>query len=151
MTTPRPVLPRRERSKLDVEPAGKAPVTKLRTCIDVMHDWFIEDEEIDDALDAVMGKESALLTREELDELLPRIRKHLRQLVHIATTRVSGDWSPELTAVVTRSQRLDAAPVPDDFPGARGYVRRLAFVVGDVLEVLAVEQEAAQVEERWSA
>ncbi|MEU2720169.1 DUF6415 family natural product biosynthesis protein [Streptomyces smyrnaeus] len=149
--TPHPALPRRERRKLGVEPAGKAPVSKLRTCIDSMHDWFIEDEEIDDALDAVMGKESALLTQEELDELLPRICKHLRQLVHIATARCSGDGSPELAEVVTRAQQLDATQVPDDFPSARGYARRVALVVGDVLEVLAVEQEAAEAEERWSA
>ncbi|MBQ1121899.1 DUF6415 family natural product biosynthesis protein [Streptomyces sp. B15] len=151
MTTSRPVLPRRERRKLEVEPAGKVPATKLRACIDVMHDWFIQDEEIDDALDAVMGKESALLRQGELDELLPRMRQHLRQLVHIATTRVSGDGGPELAEVVTRAQQLVSTPIPDDFPDARGYARRLALVVGDVLEILAVEQEAAQAEERWLA
>ncbi|WP_405803381.1 DUF6415 family natural product biosynthesis protein [Streptomyces sp. NBC_01187] len=151
MTTPPPLLPRREGRELDVEPAREAPVTKLRTCIGVMHNWFIQEDEIDDVLDSVMGPESALLTPEELGELLPRIRKHLRQLIHIATMRVSDDWSPELTELVTRSQRLDDTPVPDDFPSARGYARRLACLVGDVLEVLAVEQEAAQAEGRWSA
>ncbi|WP_052869166.1 DUF6415 family natural product biosynthesis protein [Streptomyces niger] len=151
VTAPRPILPRREGRKLDVEPAREAPVATLRTCISIMHSWFIRDEEIDDVLDRVMGQESALLTPEELDELLPRISSHLRQLIRIATMRVSGDWSPELSEVVIRSQRLDATPVPDDFPSARGYARRLAFLVGDVLEVLAVEQEAAQAEGRWSA
>ncbi|MFI7243377.1 DUF6415 family natural product biosynthesis protein [Streptomyces qinglanensis] len=138
MTTSRPALPRRERRKLDVEPARKAPATELRTCIDVMHNWFIQDEEIDDVLDMVMGKESALLTPEELEELVPRLRKRLSQLLRIAAQRVTGERARKLAEVVIRLRQLDAMPAPQDFPQARGYARRLALATQDVLEVLDV-------------
>ncbi|MEU5839384.1 DUF6415 family natural product biosynthesis protein [Streptomyces diacarni] len=151
MTAPGPGLPKRERRDLYVEPARKPPVAAVRTAVRLLHNWFIEDEEIDDALDMVMGKESALLTPDELEELLPRIRKHLDQLVRIAAQRFAGAGSPELAAVVVRSRQLSASPVPVDFPSARGHARHLAFLTVDVLEVLADEEEVVSSDRRCSA
>ncbi|MEW2219528.1 DUF6415 family natural product biosynthesis protein [Streptomyces sp. NPDC006990] len=150
MTSQSSNLPVRDRQALDVERAQRVPDTTLRTCMTALHDSFIQDEEIDDALDMVMGKESALLTRQELDELLPRLRKHLRQLLRIANQRVTGERSRKLAEVAVRWRQLDATPAPQGFPEARGYARRLALATQDVLEVLDVEEEAARAVGRWS-
>ncbi|GAB2769313.1 DUF6415 family natural product biosynthesis protein [Streptomyces daliensis] len=147
--THHPGLAQREGRVLEVERVPLAPVTTLRIYVEALHESFVQDDEIDDVLDVVLGKESALLTPEELHEVLPRLRKILRQLVNIAVQRASGEGGPELADVVARAQRLDAAPAPADFRTASGFARRLALVSVDVLEVLAVAEEDAA-HRRWS-
>jgi len=143
-TSPSADLPLRDRQALDVARAQHAPVATIRTYVAALHDSFIQEEEIDDALDMVVGKESALLTPEDLDEVVPRLRKHLRQLLHIAAQRVTGERDRRLAEIIIRWQQLDTTPTPQDFPEARGYARRLALATQDVLEVLDVEEEAAR-------
>lgn len=145
-------LPHRQAQKLDVECARPFAVTTLRAYLTAMHSWFLED--IDDDLDAVLGLQSSLLTLEEAQKLVPRIRNHLSQLINIALQRAEGNPCPELNEALNRAHRLDTEPVPTDFPSTRGHVRRLALTAQDVLEVLETGTRdapaAASVDGRWS-
>ncbi|MFE0765347.1 DUF6415 family natural product biosynthesis protein [Streptomyces smyrnaeus] len=150
MTSPSADLPLRGQQVLDVARAQQAPVTTIRAYVAALHDSFIQDEEIDDALDMVVGKESALLTPEDLGEVVPRLHQHLRQLLHIAAHRITGERNRRLAEIIIRWQQLDTTPTPQDFPEARGYARRLALATQDVLEVLDME-EAARADGRGAA
>ncbi|MBL1099500.1 DUF6415 family natural product biosynthesis protein [Streptomyces coffeae] len=148
-------LLRRQAKQLDVETTRLASPETVRACITPLHNSFIYDEGIADDLDTAFGLQSALLTMEDVQELAPRIGRHLRQLQNIAVQRGAGALSPELTAIVERAQRLKVEPPPTDLASARGHVRRLALAVEEVLGVLAAETTdtagSTHVEERWSA
>ncbi|QKV95941.1 hypothetical protein HUT19_32855 [Streptomyces sp. NA02950] len=120
-----------------------------------LHNSFIHEEGIDDDLDTAFGLQSALLTVEDVHELAPRIRRHLRQLLNIAVQRAAGVPIPELTVIVSRAQQLEVSPPPADLAAGRGYVRRLALAAEDVLDVLTAKVTditgPVYVEERSSA
>ncbi|MBL1101911.1 DUF6415 family natural product biosynthesis protein [Streptomyces coffeae] len=148
-------LPRRQRRHLNVELARPAPVATVHTFIASLHNSFIYDEGIDDDLDTAFGLQSALLAMEDVQGLVPRIRRHLGQLLNIAVQRAAGAPSAELTVIVNRAQQLEVEAPPADLASARGYVRRLALVAENVLEVLTAETTdtvgSTHVEGRWSA
>ncbi|MGW8449902.1 DUF6415 family natural product biosynthesis protein [Streptomyces niveus] len=100
-----------------------------------LHASFIEDEELDDVLNAVLDPGTAL-SMDEIERLAPRLRKMLGQLVSIATQRNIAHSAHELAGVVGRVQQL-SDPAPGGLGSARGQLRLLALAVLDVLELVS--------------
>ncbi|QKV90414.1 hypothetical protein HUT19_40940 [Streptomyces sp. NA02950] len=122
--------------------------------ITALHKSFVSDEGIDDDLDTAIGLQSALLTMEDVQGLAPRIHRHLHQLLNMLVQRAARVQSPDLTVFANRARQLDLHTLPANFASARGYVRRLALLTEDVLEVLRAEAAdtagSTSVEEWWS-
>ncbi|MEV8400622.1 DUF6415 family natural product biosynthesis protein [Streptomyces niveus] len=100
-----------------------------------LHTSFIEDEELDDVLNAVLDPGTAL-SMDEIARLAPRLRKMLGQLVSIATQRNTAHSTHELGGVVGRVRQL-GDPAPGGLDSARGQLRLLALAVLDVLELVS--------------
>ncbi|MEU9746648.1 DUF6415 family natural product biosynthesis protein [Streptomyces niveus] len=100
-----------------------------------LHTSFIEDEELDDVLNAVLDPGTAL-SMDEIEKLAPRLRKMLGQLVNIATQRNTPQCAQELAGVVGRVRQL-GDPTPGGLGSARGKLRLLALAVLDVLELVS--------------
>ncbi|MFE2844337.1 DUF6415 family natural product biosynthesis protein [Streptomyces scopuliridis] len=99
-----------------------------------LHTSFIEDEELDDVLNAVLDPGTAL-SMDEIERLAPRLRKMFGQLVSIATQRNTAYSAHELAGVVGRVRQL-GDPAPGGLGSARGQLRLLALAVLDVLELV---------------
>lgn len=140
--------PVREPRWQSVEPARPPSVDALRACMQALHESFVQDEGIDDLLDEVLGLESALLTAEALDELLPRLCRHVFQLVNIAVQRVTGCPSPESVEVTVRAWQLGVEIPPAAFEERRGHARRLGLAAQDLRELLTGGTIAAP-DRRW--
>ncbi|TXL91855.1 DUF6415 family natural product biosynthesis protein [Streptomyces sp. IB2014 016-6] len=100
-----------------------------------LHTSFVEDEELDDVLNAVLDPGTAL-SMDEIERLAPRLRKMLGQLVSIATQRNTFYSAYELAGVVGRVRQL-GDPAPGGLGSARGQLRLLALAVLDVLELVS--------------
>ncbi|MFE4610910.1 DUF6415 family natural product biosynthesis protein [Streptomyces niveus] len=102
-----------------------------------LHTSFIEDEELDDVLNAVLDPGTAL-SMDEIERLAPRLRKMSGQLVSIATQCNTARSAHELAGVVGRVRQL-GDPAPGGLGSARGQLRLLALAVLDVLELVSDE------------
>lgn len=100
-----------------------------------LHTSFIEDEELDDVLNAVLDPGTAL-SMDDIDMLTPRLRKMLGQLVNIAVQRNTPHVAHELAGVVGRVRQL-GDPEPGGRGSARGQLRLLALAVLDVLDLVS--------------
>ncbi|MFD3486431.1 DUF6415 family natural product biosynthesis protein [Streptomyces sp. NPDC058665] len=96
---------------------------------------FIEDDELDDVLNSVLDPGTGL-SMDEIEELTPRLRKIIGQLVDIAVQRNAAESAHELASVVRRVQQL-GDPAPVVLRSARGQLRLLALAVLDVLELVS--------------
>lgn len=121
------------------EPARPVASGAMHDVLSALHDSFVMDDHLDDDLEMVVGAESALLTMAEVEKLIPRLHRTLRQLVNIAYRRADGTPGPELRDAANRAQRLEAEQTTRDFDSARGHLRLLALAALDVLELVAVE------------
>ncbi|MFE4490941.1 DUF6415 family natural product biosynthesis protein [Streptomyces niveus] len=99
---------------------------------------FVEDEELDDVLNAVLDP-GAALSMDEIERLAPRLRKMFGQLVSIATQRSTARSAHELGGVVGRVRQL-GDPEPGGLGSARGQLRLLALAVLDVLELVSDDE-----------
>ncbi|MFB8350726.1 DUF6415 family natural product biosynthesis protein [Streptomyces niveus] len=100
-----------------------------------LHTSFIEDEELDDVLNAVLDPGTAL-SMDEIERLAPRLRKMLGQLVSIAAQCNTSHSAHELAGVVGCVRQL-GDPAPGGLGSARGQLRLLALAVLDVLELVS--------------
>ncbi|MFE9297850.1 DUF6415 family natural product biosynthesis protein [Streptomyces niveus] len=106
-----------------------------------LHTSFIEDEELDDVLNAVLDPGTEL-SMDEIERLAPRLRKMLGQLVSIATQRNTFYSAYELAGVVRRVRELGDSE-PGGLVSARGQLRLLALAVLDVLELVSDDDRHA--------
>ncbi|MEV8331981.1 DUF6415 family natural product biosynthesis protein [Streptomyces niveus] len=106
-----------------------------------LHTSFIEDDELDDVLNAVLDPGTAL-SMDEIERLTPRLRKILGQLVNIAVQRNTPHAAHELAGVVGRVRQL-GDPAPGGLGSARGQLRLLALAVLDVLELVSDDDRHA--------
>ncbi|GGK31463.1 hypothetical protein GCM10011583_74150 [Streptomyces camponoticapitis] len=103
-----------------------------------LHTSFVEDEELDDVLNAVLDPGTAL-SMDEMERLAPRLRKMFGQLVSIATQCNTARSAHELAGVVGRVRQL-GDPEPGGLGSARGQLRLLALAVLDVLELVSDDE-----------
>lgn len=82
-------------------------------------------------LESVLG-EHAEVAQEDLAPLARRLHVVFRRLVYLSRTPSSGMKK----ATVASSLALLTELMPHDLPGARGYLRRLALAVSDLLDQL---------------
>lgn len=100
-----------------------------------LHQSFIDDEELDDVLNAVLDP-GTRLSMDDIDMLTPRLRKIIGQLAGIAVQRNAVESATELAFVVRRVRQL-GDPVRSDLDAARGQLRLLALAALDVLELVS--------------
>lgn len=100
---------------------------------------FIEDDELDDALNASLDPDRPL-SFDDMERLTPRLRRIAWQLVDIAGQRDAYQSAAELADVEQRVRQL-GGPVHGDLVSARGRLRLLALAVLDVLELVSEDDE----------
>jgi hypothetical protein len=84
-----------------------------------------------DDLEFVLG-EGTDVTRTDIRALAQRLHAVFRRLVHLCQSAGSGARQKKLAA----SSGLLTELMPQDFPGALGYLRRLALAVSGLLDEL---------------
>jgi hypothetical protein len=75
-------------------------------------------------------------TKKQVDELMVRLPNHLKHLVDIATA-TGADRVDEPTArLITQARAMRSQNTPSEHQQAVGYLRRMAWVVNELLERL---------------
>lgn len=133
---PAPLIPqpRYRGGELDTPAGFSVDTWSVARLLARLHTSFVEDDELDDVLNAVLDPGTAL-SMDDIDMLTPRLRKILGQLVNIAVQRNTPHVAQELAGVVGRVRQL--GPAPGGLGSARGQLRLLALAVLDVLELVS--------------
>lgn len=134
-----PDLAANDGPELAVEPARPVSRRTVEQLLAGLHESFVEDDDLDDDLEMVLGAESGLLTMDDVEHLTPRVGRNLAQLVDIAVQRAHGEPGPELAVVISRAHCPGSEQMTRDFVLDRAHLRRLALAILDVLDLLAVE------------
>lgn len=92
-------------------------------------------EAIVDDIGDVLGEQDP--RDSEFGEIAERLRGDLLRLVTIANAAGDGDGDAQVCRLLQRAHALRCEAVPDDSRQALGHVRRMAWVVNDLLERLA--------------
>ncbi|WP_329385527.1 DUF6415 family natural product biosynthesis protein [Streptomyces sp. NBC_01716] len=137
LDTPAPLVPQslHHGGELDTPAGFSVDTWSVGRLLARLHTSFIEDDELDDVLNAVLDPGTAL-SMDDIDRLTPRLHKIVGQLVNIAVQRNTAHSAHELAVVVRRVRQL-GDPVPGVLGSARGQLRLLALAVLDVLELLS--------------
>ncbi|WP_329386043.1 DUF6415 family natural product biosynthesis protein [Streptomyces sp. NBC_01716] len=132
-----PIAPQQpyRRCELDTPASFSVDSWSVGRLLARLHTSFIEDDELDDVLNASLDPDTPL-SIDDIDRLTPRLRKIIGQLVNIAVQRNTGQAAGQLVAVVRRVQQL-GDPAPGGLGSARGQLRLLALAVLDVLELVS--------------
>ncbi|MET9553622.1 DUF6415 family natural product biosynthesis protein [Streptomyces sp. NPDC006645] len=137
LNTPAPLIrqPDCHNSELDTPAGFSVDTWSVGRLLAQLHMSFIEDDELDDVLNAVLDPGTAL-SIDDIDRLTPRLRKILGQLVNIAVQRNTEQSAHELAGVVRRVRQL-GDPAPTVLNSALGQLRLLALATLDVLELVS--------------
>ncbi|MFR0367537.1 DUF6415 family natural product biosynthesis protein [Streptomyces sp. MCC20] len=77
---------------------------------------------------------------DEIAGLAPRLRSHLMRLVNLAVTSKLIHKDREVAALVERGRALCAEELPGDHHRDVGYLRRLAWTLNELLELMVMHQ-----------
>lgn len=155
--SPLPVRDAEAAHDMSVEPARPAEPMALKSLLSALTSSLIE-EGVDDYLDRILGWGAAPLRTEEIRTLVPRLRGCLWQLVTDALQHAQGHPDKDLIKRIGFASRLDTEASVDGFAPDVAYVRRLASLVLDLLDLVSEDDGdplpdfgASPDPSRWSA
>ena len=113
-------------------PLGSA---ELETILDKVRDWqpFNGDAVLDD-VGAVL--DDFVLPEESLDELAQRLRGHSMRLVDIAVAAQAEQKDKAAARLIDRARTVRSEELPGDHRQAVGHLRRMAWSVNELLDLL---------------
>lgn len=79
-------------------------------------------------------------TEDEVDEHAQRLRGHLMRLVHLAVTAKVTERDEQVADLVGRGRTVRSEEVPSDHRRAVGHIRRMAWTLDELLELLVAHQ-----------
>lgn len=79
-------------------------------------------------------------TEDEVDEHAQRLRGHLMRLVNLAVTSKVNERDERVADFVARGRAIRSEEVPSDHRRAVGHVRKMAWTLNELLELLVANQ-----------
>ncbi|WP_367435264.1 DUF6415 family natural product biosynthesis protein [Streptomyces celluloflavus] len=107
----------------------------LTRVLDHLLGWTPLDSEalLDDVADA---QDDLPPGREEMPDLVQRLNAHLKRLEDIAITSEASQRDAYVANLVERGATLRAAAVPGEFEQAKGHMRRISWIVSELVDRL---------------
>ncbi|MGA5146949.1 DUF6415 family natural product biosynthesis protein [Streptomyces griseoincarnatus] len=79
-------------------------------------------------------------TEHEIEEHTQRLRGHLLRLVHLAVVSRVAETDQQTAVLVERARTIRSEEVPTDHRRAVGHIRRMAWMLDELLERLVARQ-----------
>lgn len=121
--------------------AAVPPFTEagLRRVLEKVQRWapYVDGSLLDDVaavLDDYMPAE------DEVDEHAQRLRGHLMRLINLAVTSKVHEQDQRVADLVERGRTIQSEEVPGDHRRAVGHVRKMAWTLNELLELLVANQ-----------
>lgn len=77
---------------------------------------------------------------DEVDEHAQRLRGHLMRLINLAITSRADERDGRVADLVARGRTIQSEEVPSDHRRAVGHVRKMAWTLNELLELLVANQ-----------
>ncbi|MER5839729.1 DUF6415 family natural product biosynthesis protein [Streptomyces prasinus] len=121
--------------------AAVPPFTEagLRKVLEKVQRWapYVDGLLLDDVA-AVL--DDCTPTEHEVDEHAQRLRGHLMRLVHLAVVSEVAERDEQVAGLVERGRTIRSEEVPSDHRRAVGHIRRMAWTLDELLELLVAHQ-----------
>jgi hypothetical protein len=121
--------------------AAEAPFDpeRLRWVLEKVQKWqpYVDGGLLDDVAVVI---DDYTLGEDEIDENAMRLRGHLMRLVNLAVTAKVVERDERVDELVERARTVRSEELPGDHWQAVGHVRRMAWTLNELLELLVKNQ-----------